>query len=135
MQQTGKLWSLWSGGRFKLVMEKGYYNELLKYYQGQTSVATGDIEKDLHRSFPNHPFYQTPAGIETLRRVLIAYSWRNQQIGYTQSMSIICSVLLVNMSEEDAFWVMASICEDLLPGFSFLFFFLFFCFFLTFVFD
>ena len=73
---SGNAWQLWSGSRFKMNQWPGHYHDLLKYYEGQRSLATMEIEKDLTRSFPDHPFYQTEAGIMALRRVLTAYSWR-----------------------------------------------------------
>lgn len=113
----GTLWKVWSGGNFKQLLFPNLYPELLKYYEGQSSLAIEEIEKDLHRSFPEHPFYQSQDGISALRRVLTAYSWKNQSIGYCQSMNIVCAVLLIYMSEEEAFWTISSICEDLLPDY------------------
>jgi hypothetical protein len=45
-----------------------------------------DIDKDLHRSFPQHPFYQKKENLQPLRRVLMAYALRNPSLGYCQSM-------------------------------------------------
>ena len=41
------------------------------------------IEKDLHRTFPGHPLMNR-RGRGTLRRILAAYSRRNDAVGYCQ---------------------------------------------------
>jgi Rab-GTPase-TBC domain len=111
----------------------GYYRRILHEHKEQTSHSIEEIEKDLTRSFPEHPYFasgdqaQTPVdgqlvsencgpGIDPLRRVLVAYSWRNEKlVGYCQSMNIVASFLLVYMNEEAVFWSMAILCERLVP--------------------
>jgi len=64
---------------------------------------------------PEHPYYQTPEGIDALRRVLTAYAYRNPLVSYCQGMNFIVAALLLYMSESDAFWTLAYLCEDVFP--------------------
>ena len=78
--------------------------------------VANDIEKDLHRTFPNNSNFLEEEGINSLRRLLHAYSVRNPEVGYCQSMNFLAALLLLNMEEDRAFWTLAAIIEDLLPS-------------------
>jgi hypothetical protein len=83
----GRVWAMCSGATHKAAAHAmDYYSSLLSNYESQNSIATEEIEKDVHRSFPEHEFYRTEEGCRALRNVLTAYSWRNPGIGYCQSM-------------------------------------------------
>jgi hypothetical protein len=84
----GLIWQISCGSIYiKMLKEQdNYYANILEKNKGQTSQATEEIDKDIHRSLPEHPYFQNEEGILALQRVLTAYSWHNPTVGYCQSM-------------------------------------------------
>jgi hypothetical protein len=87
----------------------------------------GQIDKDLHRTFPNHDLTNTKEGKDRLRRVLGAYAVRNPVVGYCQGLNFIAATFLLvftregdaddRQSEAAAFWCFVSLVEDILTGY------------------
>jgi hypothetical protein len=71
------------------------FADTLSRFSGRESLAIDEIEKDLNRSLPEYPGFQSEEGIGRLRRVLTAYSWTNEEVGYCQAMNIVVAALLM----------------------------------------
>ncbi|XP_017709593.1 PREDICTED: TBC1 domain family member 8B [Rhinopithecus bieti] len=85
----GELWMLFSGAVNDMATNPGYYAEVVEQSLGTCNLATEEIERDLRRSLPEHPAFQSDTGISALRRVLTAYAYRNPKIGYCQYMTLL----------------------------------------------
>ncbi|PPQ73760.1 hypothetical protein CVT26_011878 [Gymnopilus dilepis] len=96
--------------------EPGLFQDLLNQSAKDGGVEA-EIEKDVGRTMPLNIFFGGDgAGVDKLRRVLVAYSRRNPSVGYCQGMNLITStLLLVHADEEEAFWMLTAIVERILP--------------------
>lgn len=91
----GEIWELCCGSLYNRLRQPKLYTDTLEKFSGQASLAIDEIEKDLNRSLPEYPGFQSEEGIGRLRRVLTAYSWTNEEIGYCQAMNIVVAALLM----------------------------------------
>lgn len=79
--------------------------------------SLGQIDKDLHRTFPSHSITDGP-GKERLRRILGAYAIRNPIVGYCQGLNFLAATFLLVFDDEvDAFWCFVAMVEDILTGY------------------
>lgn len=133
----GAAWYYYAGGPTMVAKHPGLYEELVqKAAAGGVSETDEEIiERDLHRTFPDNIKYkpdplplqpgeeqpqdwiepETPI-LQSLRRVLQAFSIYNPKIGYCQSLNFLAGLLLLFMDEEKSFWVLNIITRVYLPG-------------------
>ena len=68
------------------------------------------------RTFPEHAFFEPSGdGESALRRVLQAFALHTPDVGYCQSLNFVVGMMLIFMGEEDAFWLLVTVVERLLP--------------------
>ncbi|KAI5795643.1 rab-GTPase-TBC domain-containing protein [Geopyxis carbonaria] len=110
-----KIWTECSGATSMKV--PGYYDDLLANIDNNSDpLVISQIAMDINRTLTDNIFFRKGPGVSKLKQVLLAYSRRNKDVGYCQGMNMIAaSLLLIMPSEEDAFWVLCSVVERILP--------------------
>ena len=112
-QHRPAAWMLLSGAQARKDAQPHLFERIVST-PPEKKVADA-IELDVRRTFPEHPRL-TSAFVERMRTVLLAYAKRNPEVGYCQGMNfVVASILLVCESNEDSFWLLAHIVEEVLP--------------------
>ncbi|KAG5596738.1 hypothetical protein H5410_037970 [Solanum commersonii] len=111
-----KVWfSLSGAAKKKSTVPESYYQDMTMAVEDKVTPATKQIDHDLPRTFPGHPWLDTSEGHAALRRVLVAYSFRDSDVGYCQGLNYVAALLLLVLkTEEDAFWMLAVLLENVL---------------------
>ncbi|KAI9821941.1 MAG: hypothetical protein M1827_002523 [Pycnora praestabilis] len=108
-----KIWAECSGAAALKI--PGYYEDLVNS-DIDDPVAVAQIKLDINRTMTDNIFFRKGPGVAKLNEVLLAYSRRNPEVGYCQGMNLITGCLLLIMpTAEDAFWVLTSMIENILP--------------------
>ncbi|KAM3927481.1 TBC1 domain family member 2B [Leptodactylus fuscus] len=119
-QYRSKMWKVFVNLHIKKLKEEmapTYFQSLLQNALEKQNPASKQIELDLMRTLPNNKHYTSPTseGIQKLRNVLLAYSWRNPDIGYCQGLNRLVAIALLYLDQEDAFWCLVTIVEVFMP--------------------
>ncbi|MCJ1398413.1 hypothetical protein MMC11_001611 [Xylographa trunciseda] len=108
-----KIWAECSGATGLRV--PGYYDDLVINGVDDPIILT-QIQMDINRTLTDNVFFRKGPGVVKLNEVLLAYSRRNPEVGYCQGMNLItASLLLIMPTAEDAFWILVSMIENILP--------------------
>ncbi|XP_068674823.1 small G protein signaling modulator 3-like isoform X1 [Montipora foliosa] len=111
------IWMRISGALQKKISSDFTYKQIVRASADENAVTAKQIEKDLMRTMPNNACFSSPTstGLTRLRRVLRSLAWLYADIGYCQGMGMIVASLLLFVEEEDTFWLMCTVVEDLVP--------------------
>jgi hypothetical protein len=110
-----KIWAECSGAAARRI--PGYYDDLVSQREEDDDPQiVAQIQMDINRTLTDNIFFRKGPGVTKLSEVLLAYSRRNAEVGYCQGMNLITACLLLIMpTAEDAFWILTSIIESILP--------------------
>jgi hypothetical protein len=113
-----KIWAECSGA--KALRVPGYYEDLVNRPREDSENESQNIVQiraDITRTLTDNIFFRKGPGVNKLYELLLAYSRRNTVVGYCQGMNLIAAnLLLITPSAEDAFWILASIIENIVPA-------------------
>jgi hypothetical protein len=73
--QRKKLWLEITGASSHIKENPSYYERLIKEKELQETAYTRQIERDLHRTFPEDIYFARERNMDSMRRILTAYSW------------------------------------------------------------
>lgn len=97
----------------------GLFEQLCKVSQGSKGKrgkeeAYETIEKDLHRTLPDHRLFmgENATGRADLEGILKSYVHFNPMLGYTQGMGLLAGFALIQMPAEDAFWLLCAVLRN-----------------------
>ena len=113
-----QVWLRLSGALQKRNSSKVTYDEIIKASQNGNPTTIKAIEKDLLRTIPSNICFSSmeSPGVPKLRRILCGLAWFYPDNGYCQGIGMIVAHLLLLMEEEEVFWMMCAIVEDLVPA-------------------
>lgn len=110
-----KIWAECCGA--KALRIPGYYEDLVnRPDDADDPQVVAQIKADITRTLTDNIFFRKGPGVQKLHQVLLAYSRRNPDVGYCQGMNlVVANLLLITPSAEDAFWILVSMVEHILP--------------------
>jgi hypothetical protein len=113
-----QVWQRLTGSLKKRDDSSTPYRQILrKALTDNSTTSAKQIEKDLLRTMPNNACFSstTSTGVKRLRHILRALADFFPDLGYCQGTGMIAGTLLLLMEEEDVFWMMVAIIEEILP--------------------
>ncbi|KAF9289982.1 hypothetical protein BGZ68_008183 [Mortierella alpina] len=127
----GEAWFHYSGAEDKCKANPGLFKRLLAQAKAKGTANEHAEVIERGKTFPENINFKSQitqqqdggsqlstenvAAIQSLRRVLLAFSLHCPTIGYCQSLNYIAGMLLLFMNEEQSFWTLSVIIQNFLP--------------------
>ena len=112
----GCIWALLLDGCKKKEENPGLYSSLIVEVPMRLSSRWESdrqvIFRDICRTFPNIPFFQSGEGQKALEHILLAWHSFEPEIGYCQGINFVAAILLLEMEEELAFWCLHTLLKE-----------------------
>ncbi|OMJ67037.1 hypothetical protein SteCoe_35903 [Stentor coeruleus] len=109
----GEIWTfLTRANQLSVQFSNGVYKKL---HERIADDISNQIDRDLHRTFPEHRIFQERDGIGQmiLKNILCAYANYDPEVGYCQGMGFIVGCLILQIrNEELSFWAFVQIMHD-----------------------
>lgn len=111
-----KIWAECSGAINLRI--PGYYDEIVhRSTELDDQQVVAQIRADITRTLTDNIHFRKGPGVDKLNEVLLAYARRNPEVGYCQGMNLVAAnLILVMPSAEDAFWILVTMIEAILPA-------------------
>lgn len=113
-----KLWMTLSKAEEKMKGNPNLYSELSKkkFPKDMDESQMKMMNSQIHSTFIDHPLFDELSPIfETMKRIIIALSWNISNFKYVREVNDILGIILIHLSEEESFWLMKILIEDVLP--------------------
>lgn len=81
------------------------------YYNMGRQECCNTIDVDLNRTMPKVQLFKDQRVIDSLKKILYAYTNADPECGYTQGMGLYVGFLLLYMDELSSFWCFYAICK------------------------
>jgi len=105
----GEAWKVISGATTFQEKNPGVYDFLVKQKSEEVEEY---LYRDIGRTFPTHKYFiKEGIGQQALFNVLKVFSLLDSDVGYCQGMSYLCGVLVTQLSECEAFWVLTALLK------------------------
>ena len=109
----GEIWTfLTRANQLSIQFSENVYRKLLQHIDEN---VLRQIERDLHRTFPEQKIFQERNGIgqQVLNNILCAYANYDPEVGYCQGMGFIIGYLIMQIRHEElAFWAFVQIMYE-----------------------